>query len=127
MKLNLSKLNRAISRAWDGTIDAYAEQCQEELTAEKWTWNGTTKRRNGETVGTPRDRRDEDELFDSQTIVQVDEETAIVGYTAAHAAIVHEGYAADETIYPGTPWLRTALEELPLDRVMSDKLRRELK
>ena len=125
--MNLNNVNRAISRAWNGTVDAYAEQCQAELTADKWTWNGTTKRQNGETVGSPRDRRDTDELFDSQTIIQVDEYSAIVGYTAPHAAIVHEGYATDETIYPGTPWLRTAYEELPLAKVMAEKLRRELK
>lgn len=106
-------------------VDAYADACTDELANPKWDWPGVTKRRNGEVVGSPRDRVDTGELIDSLVITQ-NRDRAHLEWEAPHASIVHDGWL-DQSVYPGTPWTETALEEIDLNKIFIRALERNLR
>jgi hypothetical protein len=129
IRLNRGQLDSKINRAFADTADAYADQCQQELRSDKWNWPGETIRSSGVTVGSPRDIVDTGDLINSQQPTRIqqqgDRTVATIEYSSDHAAVVHEGWA-DQTIYPGRPWSKTALEELDVVKDFADRLGRTL-
>lgn len=105
MKINAAKLNRAIQKGFQQTVEDFAAQCTEEIESEKWQWDGITFRSNGQVVSSPRDIVDTGELRDSQQI-SVEGDKAAVAYTAKHSINAHEGSPADN--YPARPFMRSA-------------------
>ncbi|MEP0873615.1 hypothetical protein NDA01_28045 [Trichocoleus desertorum AS-A10] len=127
IKLNLGKLNEAIAESFEATVDAYAEQCQVEITSDKWDWPRTTHRQNGEIVNSPRSIVDTGELRDSQQEPEyLDDNTAVIEWTAPHALEVHNGIVENGILKPSRPWTETALQEIDLTQVMSEELRDRL-
>nr|WP_290224193.1 hypothetical protein [Trichocoleus desertorum] len=127
IKLNLSKLNGAIAESFEATVDAYAEQCQIEITSDKWDWPRTTHRQNGEVVESPRSIVDTGELRDSQQEPEyLDENTAVIEWTAPHAKKVLLGEVENGFLKPGRDWIESALQEIDLEQVMAEEMRDRL-
>ena len=122
MDIDISIINSAIAGAWQETVNAYAENCQTEIEAVKWQWDGTTLRRNGSIAGSPRDIYDTGDLFDSQTI-EIDGDTATVSYDVDYAIDVHNG--TEKTA--ARPWTETAAEDTDFSGIMGEALRKRLK
>ena len=116
IQLNLANLNRAIASSFDATVDAIAQQSDTEIETSKWAWTGTTQRRNGQIVGSPRDIVDTGELLNSQQVTLYSDTEALIEYTADHASIVHRD----------RPFLETALEEADFAAIMAEELRDRL-
>ena len=122
--LNQQKLDQIIHDAFRATVNAYADQCQEEFDTEQYRWPGSTARKSGEIAGTTRDITDEGELKESQQEPEfTSPDRAVIEWTANHAALVHEGDGAD---YLSRPWTRTALQHVDLKQVMVDELKKRL-
>jgi hypothetical protein len=122
MPINTAKLNRAIQKAHRATVQAYSQQCKAEIQADKWEWDGLTQRSTGEIVGSPRDIVDTGALLDSQEIIYRGANYAVIEWSVDYAGEVHEG-TPDK---PGRPWTKTALQEIDLQQVFADELRKNL-
>lgn len=131
IKINPTRLNRAIDQAFRETAQAYAEQCQVEIQAPRWDWPGETKRRNGQTAGTQRDIVDEGELLESLQPLEFREDngriTAILIWDAPHAAVAYTGLKDRQEVYPAREWGKAALESLDVAAMFRKKLREKLK
>jgi hypothetical protein len=124
---NVNRLNEAIAESFEVTVDAFAEQCQIEITSDKWDWPRTTHRQNGEVVESPRSIVDTGELRDSQQEPEyLDDNTAVIEWTSDHAKKVLLGEVENGFLKPGRNWIESALDEIDLEAVMADNLREQL-
>ena len=128
IKIDLSKVNKAIFSAFDKTVDYQSEIFQQELEAEKWNWPRLTKRSNGSIAGTVRDIIDTGALADSQTVARSsDGMSAEFSWGADYAIYVHEGVTLrNGTELPARPWARVGIEEGKPDEKFASELRRLL-
>lgn len=130
IKINLKRFDKKVTKAFEGTVGAYADQMQTEIESDKWDWPNITKRRNKTVVGSPRDAVDEGDLLDSQqppVITEADGiSTASIVYDSDHAAVVHDGWTDAQDVYPGRRFSETALEELDVVKDFGDRLRKQL-
>lgn len=58
----------SLQAAWELTAFETGDRFKEMISSERWQWDGITHRRNGETVGSPRNIVDTRELLESQTL-----------------------------------------------------------
>ena len=123
MKIDASKLNRAIKKGFEQTVKNFANQCTEEIESEKWQWDGITHRSNGQVVGSPRDIVDTGELRDSQAIL-IEGNKASVDYSAEHAVKVHEGSPADN--YPARPFMTSAAQAKNWNKELAKNIQKNL-
>lgn len=124
---NLNKLNEAIAESFEATVDAYTEQCKVELESDKWDWPRMTHRQNGELVGSPRNVKDSGDLINSQQEPEyLDDNTAVIEWTAEHAKKVLLGEVENGILKPGRNWIESALDEIDLGQVMAEELRDRL-
>jgi hypothetical protein len=129
MKLDpkaLAKLDRAINKGFRKTVDAYADNCHEAIEAEIWKWDGTTLRKNGDFVGSPRDIVDTGELRDSQQEPVYEGDKALIEWTADHAIGVHEGISSTGEPMPARPWTDEAKNNTDFEAIMAAELRKQL-
>jgi P2-related tail formation protein len=125
-KININKINQAIRKATDETVEALSDAYDDAITDEVWEWDGITHRRNGEVVGSPRNILDTEELIDSKVIVRRGD-NAKIEWTAPHAAIVHDG----ATLKSGgeiqaRPWTKLAHQRFNATEFMQLRLNRGL-
>lgn len=97
-------------------VGEFAQEINFQIEDTKWTWPRETVRKNGTVVGSPRDIVDIGELKNSQFIENVSDVYKVIGYTADHAALVHEGYQIERndgtvTDVPARPFIDTAIED----------------
>jgi hypothetical protein len=125
-KIDFNKIDSAIKRATDETIDALSDAYDDAMTDEVWQWEGVTHRRNGEIVGSPRNILDTEELIDSKIIIRSGN-NARFEWTSDHAATVHDGaMLRSGTELPGRPWTKLAAERFNASEFMQKKLNRNL-
>ena len=125
-KIDFNRINNAIRKACDETIDALSDAYDDAMTDEVWQWDGITHRRNGDVVGSPRDIVDTQELIDSKMIVR-NGDNARIEWTADYAAIVHDGATlTNGTDLPARPWTKLAAQRFNASAFMQKKLNRNL-
>jgi hypothetical protein len=122
---SLNKVNEAIAESFEATVEAYAEQCQVELSSDKWEWPRKTHRQNGEIVESPRNAIDTGDLINSQQ-VEIEGNTGLISYESEHALDVYAGKVENGILKPSRPWLDTALEEIDLGAVFAEEMRDRL-
>lgn len=86
----------------------------------------TTKRKNGETVGSPRDIVDLGTLRKSQKWEPVDYGDGLgirFFNTAKHSDLVHEGGSNGNAEIPARPFMTRVLAELNIEQMIADELR----
>lgn len=107
------------------------DQLKEEIKTPQFGWPRATKRRNGQTVTSPRDIVDLGGLLRSQrrdrpTATQLRftwEPKSKDGFM--YAGLILTGYTTSKgTLVPGRNWIRPALEKQPLDRFFAEQWRR---
>lgn len=102
--------------SFDEMVGEFAQEINFQVEDSKWNWPRETVRKNGTVVGSPRDIVDTGELKNSQFIEDVSDTHKVIGYTAVHAALVHEGYQIERndgtvTDVPARPFIDTAIED----------------
>lgn len=107
------------------------DQLKEEIKTPQFNWPRATKRRNGQTVTSPRDIVDLGGLLRSQ---QRDRPSATQlrfswepkskdGFM--YAGLILTGYTTSKgTLVPGRNWIKPALDKQPLDRFFAQQWRR---
>ena len=107
------------------------DQLKEEIKTTQFSWPRATKRRNGQTVSSPRDIVDLGGLLRSQrrdrpSATQLRftwEPKSKDGFM--YAGLILSGYTTSKgTLVPGRNWIKPALEKQPLDRFFAEQWRR---
>ena len=107
------------------------DQLKEEIKTPQFSWPRATKRRNGQTVSSPRDIVDLGGLLRSQrrdrpSATQLRftwEPKSKDGFM--YAGLILSGYTTSKgTLVPGRNWIKPALEKQPLDRFFAEQWRR---
>ena len=126
IKIDLSKINSAINRAFDVAIEAQKDAFQDAIASDIWEWERETMRRNGEKVTSPRDIVDTGELYDS-LVISRNTNTAQYTWKADHATIVHDGATTKNgTDLPARPWTKVGIEECDPVAIMQQQLNKLL-
>lgn len=126
IRINATQLNNAVNNAFDAAIEELSDAYDEALFIDIWEWDRTTVRRNGETVDSPRNAVDTEELINSKVILRKGNK-ARFEWEAPHAAIVHDGATRkDSTEMPARPWTRWAQENCDPSLAMQRKLNKNL-
>jgi hypothetical protein len=112
-------------------VGEFAQEINFQIEDTKWNWPRETVRKNGGVVGSPRDIVDTGELKNSQFIEDVSDVYKVIGYTADHAALVHEGYQIERndgtvTDVPARPFIDTAIEDYNPIEAYSEILKEKL-
>lgn len=107
------------------------DQLKEEIKTPQFNWPRATKRRNGQTVTSPRDIVDLGGLLRSQrrdrpSATQLRfswEPKSKDGFM--YAGLILTGYTTSKgTLVPGRNWIKPALDKQPLDRFFAQQWRR---
>lgn len=112
-------------------VGEFAQEINFQIEDSKWNWPRETVRKNGSVVGSPRDIVDTGELKNSQFIEDVSDTYKVIGYTADHAALIHEGYQIERndgtvTDVPARPFIDTAIEDYNPIEAYSEILKEKL-
>ena len=118
-----------IIRAYGDVLDP---QLKEEIKTVQFLWPGTTRRRNGATVGSPRDIVDTGAFLRSQRRDYPDATTLRLTWDVksprgfSYAGLILTGYATRTgRIMPPRDWITPALTKLPLDRFFAAEWQRQ--
>jgi len=119
------------TEAFGEVVGEFAQEINFQIEDSKWTWPRETVRQNGSVVSSPRDIVDTGELKNSQFIEDVSDVYKVIGYTADHAALVHEGYQIERnngtvTDVPARPFIDTAIEDYNPIEAYSEILKEKL-
>ena len=117
--------------SFDEMVGEFAQEINFQIEDTKWPWPRETVRQNGSKVGSPRDIVDKGDLKNSQFIEDVSDVYKVVGYTADHAPLVHEGYQIERndgtvTDVPARPFIDTAIEDYNPIEAYSEILKEKL-
>ena len=117
--------------SFDEMVGEFAQEINFQIEDTKWDWPRETVRKNGSVVGSPRDIVDKGDLKNSQFIEDVSDVYKIVGYTAEHAPLVHEGYEIERndgtvTDVPARRFIDTAIEDYNPIEAYSEILKEKL-
>ena len=122
-----SAFKRAAGIALYELVPKLDRQFTEEIQTVEWGWPGVTKRKNGETVYSPRDIVDLGDLMRSQRNQKIDNFTWRWTWDVEYSSVVHNGAVLKQGgNYPARPWTKTAIRVIDPDKIISDTLRREL-
>ncbi|WP_156372535.1 hypothetical protein [Deinococcus sp. Leaf326] len=91
MRVTLADLGPLVERGVRGVAEEFAEACDAAFDDPVWGWTGTTRRQNGETVGSPRNIVDTGTLRDSRQPVEMAGASARLTWAADHAAATFLG------------------------------------
>lgn len=117
--------------SFDEMVGEFAQEINFQIEDTKWNWPRETVRKNGSVVGSPRDIVDKGDLKNSQFIEDVSDVYKVVGYTAEHAPLVHEGYEIERndgtvTDVPARRFIDTAIEDYNPIEAYSEILKEKL-
>lgn len=119
----LRQLRGINQRTFERAMDWADQDFDQQMASEQWRWNeNQTRRKNGETVGSPRDIIDTGDLLQSKERVQVGKSIVEFTWQDDVAELVHDGGTLKNGgAYPARPWTRPTLDEL--DNVIDTTLR----
>lgn len=91
LRLNSARIVAKAAAALELTCQQADAANTQAITASVYPWIGTTRRKNGEIVTSPRDIVDLGQLRDAQILMRVDRQTFRLSWGVGHALAVHEG------------------------------------
>jgi hypothetical protein len=117
VRIDTTRVTRAARNAFAVVVNDIGKEFKAEISAPKWAWPDTTVRRNGSTVGSPRNIRDTDDLFNSQQMTLAGFAADFV-WDVEYSGIVHQGNGAK---VPPRPWTETALQSKAWATILENK------
>jgi hypothetical protein len=130
-RLNLTNLKtedliRRVPKILTDYGKALDQQLKEEIKTERYSWPGETRRRNGTTVGSPRDIVDTGAFLRSQRRRRVNLTTIRFDWGGSggvtYAGSIFQGIP--EKNYPARDWIKPALDALPIGPFFAREWRR---
>lgn len=102
------------------------DQLKEEIQTPQFEWPRSTKRRNGQTVDSPRDIVDLGGLLRSQRRDRPSATQLRFTWNAPYAGLILKGYVTGikGTLVEGRNWIKPALDKQPLDKFFAEQWRR---
>ena len=120
---NGPQLANRVERALINCRPVFDKQLKEEIQEPQFTWTGRlTKRKNGATVGSPRDIVDTGAFLRSQRAeTRGSNKGNEIVFSWGNSQVNYAGYILDGTgpNYPGRDWIAKALEHQPFERVFA--------
>ena len=96
--------------SWQDTMTEMESAMTRSFAVEEWDWDRATVRQNGDTVTTPRNIDDLEQLSRSQYTAKVSPSETEIGWTAGHATHVYNGARRiDGTMMTPRPWTTLAI------------------
>lgn len=128
IKIDKQKIDKAISKAWDNTVDRMSQAMDDAIASETYQYPRTTKRRNKSIVTSPRDIIDLGNLYDSKEVARSSDGNAVeFSWNVSYAAALHEGYTTKSgASVPPRMWTEKAIEETNPQEVFEVQLRQYL-
>ena len=131
IKVRVDEVNKLITlrgvcqRTFDRAMDWADADFDQQMASEKWQWNeNTTRRKNGETVGSPRDIIDTGALLQSKERKTISSAVTEFVWTDDAAEAVHDGMKTKSgKSLPARPWTQPTLDEI--DIVIDTVFRKE--
>lgn len=116
-RLDVEQLKPQIRELFVADMDRLAIEFQETLGKRIFSWPNETKRKNGETVTSPRDIIDTRALYDGFLYNLVGTRKAKFEWTAEHSAAVHNGAVFKSgTTLTARPWVWVTIRDFyPLE------------
>lgn len=103
-------------RTFERAMDWADADFDQQMTDEKWDWNGAegkTRRKNGQVVTEPRDIVDTGDLLQSKRRETINASVTEFIWDDDVAELVHDGGKTKKGgLYPARPWTEPTLEEL---------------
>jgi hypothetical protein len=114
--LRTEDLIRRVPKILTDYGSALDKQLKEEIKTERYSWPGETRRRNGTTVGSPRDIVDTGAFLRSQRRRRVNLTTIRFEWGGSggvtYAGYIYQGIPGKA--YPPRDWIKPALDALPI-------------
>lgn len=128
IKIDKQKIDKAISKAWDNTVDRMSQAMDDAIASDTYQYPRTTKRRNKSVVSSPRDIVDLGNLYDSKTVARSsDGNAAEFSWETPYSMAIHEGHTTKSgTEIPPRSWTEKAIEETNPQEVFEVQLRQYL-
>jgi hypothetical protein len=103
---------------------AVGNEFQAQIKAVQYPWDRPTRRKNGATVGSPRDIVDLGGFLRSQRRERVNATTLRFSWNTPYASLIFSGYTTNRgTVCRPRNWIEPALNAQPLDRFFADQWR----
>jgi hypothetical protein len=101
------------------------QQLKEEIKTTQFSWPRQTKRRNGQTVGSPRDIVDTGAFLRSQRRDRPSATQLRFTWSTPYVDLILTGYTTSKgTVVPGRNWIKPALEHEPLEPFFAQQWRK---
>lgn len=128
VKIDTAKINKAIARSMDRTVDRLSESFDYAIEADLYDYPRTTVRKSGEIVSSPRNIVDLGNLLESKVVSRSnDGRSAEFAWDVAYAIAVHDGYTTRTgKDVPPRKWTEKGIEEADPVTFFGDALGREL-
>ncbi len=125
--INWNLPNSIIQSAFETVVEEFAAEQINQIETVKWNWDGTTHRKSGEVVSSPRNIVDLGNLRDSLSVEYLDATEVNYSYPVDYAAAVHEGavYSSGREM-PARPWVDSAIASYPIAERFADEVRRKI-
>lgn len=126
IKIDTTKLNGIINRAFDRTTDRVSEAIDNAITDDIYDFPRETKRRNKSIASSPRDIVDLGNLLDSKVVAR-SSNAAEFSWNVDYALGVYSGYTTKTgKDVPARKWTEKGIEEADPITFFGDALSREL-
>ena len=127
----LPDFRKAVIKAADRVQPILNQEFDRQMTTKHWYWDNDTLRKNKQLVKAGfRDIVDLGKLIDSKRFEHLSPSTlqwTWGGGDVKYAAVVHDGPKAKQGFtYRARPWTTHAVQELNVDKILTDIIRKEL-
>ena len=122
---NANQLKLRVPQVLSSYGKVLGDQLKEEIKTPQFSWPRQTKRKNGQTVSSPRDIVDLGGLLRSQQRDRPSATQLRFNWATPYAGLVLSGYSTSKgTLVPGRNWIKPALEKQPLDTFFAAEWKR---
>lgn len=127
----LPDYRKAVAKAADRLRPILDQEFDRQMTTKHWYWDNDTLRKNKQFIKAGlRDIVDLGKLIGSKRYERLNPSTlqwTWGGGDVKYAAVVHDGPQAKQGFtYAGRPWTTHAVQELNVDKILTDIIRKEL-
>lgn len=128
IKIDTKKIDSAIARSFDKTVDRLSESFDYAIEADLYDYPRKTVRKSGEIAGSPRNIVDQADLLECKIVTRSsDGNGAEFSWDKDYSIAVHDGYTTKTgKDVPGRKWTEKGIEEADPITFFSDALGREL-
>lgn len=127
VKINEKLLTDRTSKAFQKMLPKLDAAFKNTIASNEFPWDGTTKRRSGEVVSSPRNIIDLGAFANSQSFASIDLTLAVFSWSVAYAIYIFYGYTTRSgRVVEGRDWLSATLNNFSVLDSYASELRKLL-